>query len=211
MAVITVSRQAGSMGHRIAREISNDLRYSYVDKRLMARVISRMTIFPNDIARLKEDEKIFGTLITGISELTRQTVQGSFVFTDREKRIVNWLDTNAALPFVKRVVRHFGREGNSVVVGRGSQFILQDFPGVIHIRLLASMEYRINHLRENHYLRQDDATLRQRIKSEDHRRREFLKTHFKESGEDPLLYHMVINRSKIPKEKEQDMILQLIE
>ena len=51
----------------------------------------------------------------------------------------------------------------------------------------------------------------QKIQKEDRLRREFLETHFHQTGENPLLYHLIINLSKVSQEKAQDMILQLIE
>ena len=90
-------------------------------------------------------------------------------------------------------------------------FVSAQSQDVFHIRLVASIEDRIKHLKEQHFLTFSDDTLMQRVKAEDRRRRGFLKAHFHNTGEDPLIYHLTINLSKISRAKAKETILKLID
>ena len=82
-----------------------------------------------------------------------------------------------------------------VIGGRGSQFILKEYPGSLHVFVVAPLEVRVK--RVMHDLNLDQEAARQEIASFDSSRREFTKRHFQAEREDPLHYDLVINTERL--------------
>jgi cytidylate kinase len=81
--------------------------------------------------------------------------------------------------------------GNAIVIGRGANVITARLPGMIHVRLIGSIEQRLAHLLQYDHLCRKDAL--ERIEREDGGRRRYLKQYFGANVDDPLLYHFIIN------------------
>jgi cytidylate kinase len=85
--------------------------------------------------------------------------------------------------------------GSAIFVGRGAAAILGHLPQVFHVRLVGSLEKRIERVKE-HY-RVDTRAAREFIKKEDAARKRYLKRYFKRDIDDPLLYHLTLNTDLI--------------
>ncbi len=96
---------------------------------------------------------------------------------------------------MRSVIRSFARRGNCVLVGRGGVFAVQDLPNCINLRLVATTEFRIQKIIKSHRLSEKDAiafiALHQR------QRDDFLRRFADKLVADPLLYHLVINNTRL--------------
>ena len=81
--------------------------------------------------------------------------------------------------------------GNVIILGRGGNIITERLPGVLHVRLIGSVELRMAHLQSFDKFSKKDA--KARMKREDGGRRRYLKRYFRQDVADPLHYHLVIN------------------
>jgi len=81
------------------------------------------------------------------------------------------------------------------VRGRGSHFILKEWPGALHILLVAPEELRLKRIIANLNLSEDDA--RKEIGRSDSSHREFIKRYFQADLEAPINYDMVINTASL--------------
>ena len=199
MAVLTISRTYGSGVREIAKVLAQKLGYVLFEKEiipLLAKKLDRDTLYT------REHDELRDMFSAPVIELAAQRL--AFL----KKDTISPQEYSEAL---KDIFMELAQRGNAIVVGRGSQFILQNKPGVFHIRLVADIKYRMEHLKNLHVLKLSDSHLSQKIHKEDHLRQEFLETHFHQNGENPLLYHITINLSKVSQPKALDMILQLIE
>ena len=199
MAVLTISRTYGCGVREMAKELAQNLRYVLFEKEvipLLAKKLDRKTEYTREHDQLRD---LFSSSVI-------EFASSRLAFL--KKNSISPLEYSEAL---KDIFLKLAQRGNAIFVGRGSQFILQDYPGVFHIRLVADIKDRVEHLKNQHVVKLSDTSLTQRVQREDHLRREFLETHFHQTGEDPLLYHLTINLSKISRIKAQEMILQLIE
>ena len=88
-------------------------------------------------------------------------------------------------------ILQLARMGNVVIVGRGANIITSKLSNAFHVRLVASMEKRIEHVRSLMGFTEKEAI--NYIKKEDENRKKYLKSYFRVDVEDPLLYHMVVN------------------
>jgi len=88
-------------------------------------------------------------------------------------------------------ILQLARMGNVVIVGRGANIITSKLNNAFHIRLVASMEKRIEHMKSLMGFTEKEAL--HYIKKEDENRENYLKSYFHVDVEDPLYYHMVVN------------------
>jgi hypothetical protein len=95
-------------------------------------------------------------------------------------------------------ILHLAQLGNAILVGRGGNVITASLPGMLHLRLVGSLESRIAHHQSFDHL--DRKAALQRIHREDGGRRRYFKEYFGKDIDDPLLYHFVINTDWVTRE-----------
>ena len=78
-----------------------------------------------------------------------------------------------------------------MVRGRGSQFILKDYPGALHILIVAPLALRVKRIMESLVIKETEA--KKEIERSDSSHREFARRYFHASLEDPVNYDLVIN------------------
>ena len=81
--------------------------------------------------------------------------------------------------------------GSVIVIGRGANVITAKLPRVLHVRLVAPIEKRVELTREFYGLTTKAA--REFRLREDRGRARYLKKYFHADIDDPLLYHMTLN------------------
>jgi cytidylate kinase len=88
-------------------------------------------------------------------------------------------------------ILQLARMGNVVIVGRGANIITSKLKNTFHVRLIASLEKRVEHIKLLMDLSGEEAL--NYIKKEDENRKKYLKSYFHADADDPLLYHMTVN------------------
>ena len=82
-----------------------------------------------------------------------------------------------------------------MIRGRGSQFILKDLPGALHVFVVAPLELRVKRVMETSKTKESET--RTEIKLFDSSHREFARRYFHAELEDPLHYDLVLNTGHI--------------
>ena len=88
-------------------------------------------------------------------------------------------------------ILQLARMGNVVIVGRAANIITSKLKNTFHVRLIASLEKRVEHIKSIMNFSEKDAL--NYIKREDENRRQYFKSYFNADIDDPLLYHMTVN------------------
>lgn len=94
---------------------------------------------------------------------------------------------------IAHFIRQLAEQGNVVIVGRGGQMVLKGYPDVLHIRVVASLEYRINRLKQQRNVSIESAQAC--LERSDKTRRRFLRRSHGVNLNDPVLYHLILNTS----------------
>lgn len=94
--------------------------------------------------------------------------------------------------------------GNVILIGRGGNMITAKLSNVIHVRLVAPLEKRIEYAHKEYNM--SEAAARKFCMTEDIGRERYLKKYFNADINDPLLYHMIINTAQL----NQTVIIKLI-
>ena len=105
------------------------------------------------------------------------------------------IEDKVYLQTLKLVITELAKSGMIVIRGRGSQFILKDFPGVFHVLVVAPIGLRVKRAMDSFHL--DEESAKRQIKRSDDNHREFNKRYFHAETENPLDYDLVLNTKRI--------------
>jgi cytidylate kinase len=197
MAVITISRQYGSGGDEIATRVGEILGYRYFDKSMILRTARDSGLSTEDILDFSEDryqvqgflDQLFARRRTVAQyRAWRENVDGVRTLVQEE------LDEAQAISMVRGAIRAAYREDDFVIIGRGGQVILQDQPGVLHIRVVAPVSDRIHRLLKTEAYTPDQAT--DMVMKRDEAAASYLHRFYDIDWNDPLLYNLVINTGR---------------
>jgi cytidylate kinase len=95
--------------------------------------------------------------------------------------------------------------GSVIIIGRGANVITSRRDDVFHVRLVGSLQKRVQRLQELNQLNYR-AALRL-AEREDLARQRYLKQFFSTDIKDPLLYHLVVNTDRVSLDEAAQMIL----
>jgi cytidylate kinase len=200
MAIITISRQYGSGGNEIAGRVCELLEYRYFDKDLMARVASEVGLSENEVVDFSEDKYRVRTLLERLLVTWIEPRPVAEVSTWKEQvtgartKEMEKLDEISGITLIQSTMQAAYELGNVVIVGRGGQAILKDKSGVLHVRLEAPLELRIQRIQTQENI--SPATARERVTKRDRAAAAYLKRFYNINWADPLLYHLVLNTDR---------------
>ena len=202
MAVITISRQFGAGGKTLGGIISKKLDYVFIDEQIIQMVAKKARVSTDWVKSIEQEAG--GKLLKFMSGIVSKS------FIDRildDKK--GYIDEEVYVEILNQIITKVADEGNAIILGRGSQYILRDHKDVFHVLLVADMENRIKFMEDNYNLSNKQSI--QVINNETKRRANLYKKFGKEDYDQPALYHLVINRSKVSIEKSAELICKLIE
>ncbi|HHY84660.1 MAG TPA: cytidylate kinase-like family protein [Verrucomicrobia bacterium] len=195
---ITISRQCGSGGHEIAQKLAARLRasaspeappWTVFDRNLVERVLQDHNL-PERLARFMPEDRtrqieailheIFG-LLPPAWTLVQQTAE---------------------------TILQLAELGNVIILGRGANIITASLPHMIHVRVMGSLERRIDRLCMAEGITRKEAAYR--IRREDLGRRRYVRQNFHKDVNDPLLYHLVINTDLVSPDEAVDIIADMV-
>jgi CMP/dCMP kinase len=169
MATITISRQTGSLGGEIARNLGEILGYRVIVRELINQAARRAGVPEAALAAIDE----LGILGVCPSE-------------------------EACLAYrqaVETVMLELAEQGRVIIIGRGGQAILRGKPEVFHVRVIAPTENRIARLVQRYRISSQAACAQ--VEAIDHFRRNYLKKFYHLRWDDPELYDLVVNTARL--------------
>lgn len=204
MTVITVSRQFGSRADQVANRLCADLGLVVFDKRLMMRVASEVGLSEEEIVDYSEDQYRSRGFLEALFRRTRPVAEVKARTGGRAagyERPVRVLDEEGAIALIRVTINAAYERGKVLILGRGAQAILEDKPAVLHVRIVAPFEDRIEHLQSRERLQSQQgitaAQARRLITTRDRATAEYLRTFHQIDVDDPTLYHLVLNTGKL--------------
>ncbi|MCQ2502657.1 MAG: cytidylate kinase family protein [Saccharofermentans sp.] len=184
MAVITISRQNGSLGDEIANALAS---------RLGTMVISRKyalenfygKINPGTLDRLNESAKFFATTPPG-SELS---------YADILTAKLQELASEA-------------KDKDLIILGMGGSVLLSDCPDAIHIRVIASEKTRLNTIARHYHITEDEAVEVLNIAERKHKR--FVRTLYGTDITTQEQFDLILNTDRLSVDECVDAICELV-
>ena len=183
MAIITISRQNGSLGDEIADALAS---------RLGTTVISRKyaldnffgEINPGLLARLNESAKFFETNLPGSSRTYAD------ILVERVRALASE-----------------SKDKDLIILGLGGSVLLSGYPNAVHIRVTASESTRLNTIAHKYRITADEASEVLDIGDRKHKR--FVKTVYGKDITSPELFDLILNTDRLSVDECVDAIVEL--
>ena len=186
MRAITISREYGSGGGKIATRLAKRLEWQVIDHDIVERVANAMgTSQEAAEAHDKHAEGLLGQVLNSLLYLN----PASTVYAPPEAV----LSDAAYCDAVERIVRAAVARGHVVIVGRGSQVLLAKRRDVLRVRVIAPLDQRITNVMQREGL--DEEAAASLIRKFEHERTRYLELEFNRKPEDSHLYDLVLNTS----------------
>ncbi len=180
MAIVTLTRQSGSLGDEIGMLIARRLGYTFFDKHEIERRIIAKGLPKEEFIKYDERKPTF---------LAR--------YAKNRDRYLNFLSS---------VVLEIAKEGNCVIIGRGAFLFLRDVPNHIALRFVAPFEERIKHMMELKNIETEKAA-QLLLEKSDKRKVAFYKSCFKYDLNSYDFIHASINTGMIHPDMVAEMVV----
>jgi cytidylate kinase len=201
--IVTIRGSLGSGAPEVGRQAADKLHFDYVDREIIAEVAARLHRQEQDVIAKEMPD---GSLLSRIAEAlgrSGECFEGAYLPAWEIR-----LDDTRYLASLESVVKELARSQSLVIRGRGSQFILKDYPGALHVLVVAPIEVRVKRVMEN--LGLDRETAKREIARFDNSRREFIKRYFHAELEDPAYYDIVINTQRLSLEAAASLVVNAV-
>ena len=173
---LTISREAGAGGSRIARLVGEAIGWEVLDRELLECVAERYHTSPAVLELVDEKTSHWITEIFG-----------------------SWMDPTSVTQMqyvcrLSRVILMTARAGKVIYVGRGAQFVLPHEAG-LRVRIIAPLKYRVQQIMARQHLSFEEA--HDYMVKMDADRQACARQYFQHDIADPHLFDLVINVEKI--------------
>jgi len=223
MPVVTISGQPGTAAHDIGRLTAQRLGIDYIDQEILVEAASTLGVPMESVVALDERTASFGERVAtmlrrflersaaaGASDPMLGTPGSLDVVLSRsyaeaaEDEAAEELSDERYIGALTSLVRDLAAHDNVAIIGRGSQVILKDHPGVLHVLLVAPLQHRVESLALREGLSKGEATKREHDGTRG--RAAFHQKFFKIDVDKPALYHLVLNTARLTPEDVAEVI-----
>jgi cytidylate kinase len=182
---VTISREAGTGGVTIAKHLAEYLQsrrpthenpWTVYDRNLVEKVIEEHGL-PKEVSRYMTEDRI--SFLDDIVEELCGLHPSAWTMVEKTSQTI------------LRLADH----GNAIIVGRGAAVLTQKLPHVFHVRLVGSLERRIERLSRRERI--EPKAAREMIAKADQARSRYLQQYFRQHIEQALLYDLVLNTDRV--------------
>lgn len=197
--IVTVSRELGSLGTRIAEGVAARFDTSCVDKEVLAEMARQAGVPVEEIA--EGEERLLSRPMV-VSEEMRA------FFSDRQGSGRSGLSEANYIERMSDAIDALAEGGNIVFVGRGVQMILAHRPDTLHTHIYAPLDVRSARVQALRGLQGMEQAM-QIVRRADERRRGWFRRFFTGANwKDPRHYHLMINTGRVSVDTAVDIIVQ---
>lgn len=221
MAIVTISRQLGSGGNEIATGVAEVLGSRFIDREIMNRAAYEAGVPKAALQEMEYEgqrtlvEQVLGVLrqmppIPNPPETARReavtplSVHFGGIFSPTLRPMSTNMDDYVRMMGI--IIRDLAKEGRVIIVGRGSQVLLEDYPTALHVQIIAPFWHRVKVVMEREDLERRAAV--SRVRTSDRARADYLRRYHNVNWLDPQLYDLVINTAKVPVEVAVGLIVE---
>lgn len=187
---VAVSREAGTYGAAIAREVADRLGWPVYDRELIQRIADDLGVRRTLLDSV--DERLVSWVNECVSNfLSVPEVSESTYF----RKLVETLLALAA-------------HGECVIVGRGATVALPRAT-TLRVRVVAPIEFRIEAVQREHAISVKAAT--KLVETKDRERNQFVARHFQIDATNPANYDLVLNAARFSTRECADLVIAALE
>jgi cytidylate kinase len=181
--LITIEREFGCGGGAIAAQLADHLGWKLWDHLLTEEIARLANVEPSAVMRCEERRD------SRLHRLAKSFWRGSY---ERNSAALGSqvFDTDRMMSMMQEIVNGIAREGNAVVVGRGTPYFLRENPDAFHVFLYAPRAEKIRRTIAEGHTRGEAEDL---VDSVDHERVAYVKHYFDADWPTRSLYHLMMN------------------
>lgn len=182
--VVTLAALYGAGGSVIGPRVADRLGVPFIDRAIPQSVAKRAGVPETAVADADEQPRSrWDEVLDALARASPPTgASGQVEQVDLEERRLH--------AEIERFLADSSRAG-AVVLGRGGAVVLASVPGALHVYLGGDREARVKRVVDLHQI--DRATAAQRVKANDKARRDYVRTVYGIEGDNPALYHLMID------------------
>jgi cytidylate kinase len=201
MAVITISRQFGAGGKTLGKMIADEFGYTFADSEIIKMVAEMANVSTHFVETVEKEAG--GKFSRLISRMVSKPLVDRILKDER-----GYIDEEIYLDYLVLIIAQMADDGDVVILGRGSQYILNDHPDAYHVLLIDEFDNRVRFMKTHYDLSMSRAT--QTVRSEDKRRKNLYQKLGKTDYDNPFLYHLVLNMNKVNLEQALNLVRNLV-
>lgn len=198
--IITITRQYGSGGHDIGKQLSEKLDIPFYDKELISLAAKESGVSPevfNDV-----DEKAANSLLYSLST-------GLYSFGNNFSSVED-LPVNDRLYMLQhKIIKNLAYKETFVVVGRCADYVLRNHKNVIKVFIYADIDSRVKRAIARNEI--DPARAKQAVQKADKRRANYYSFYSGKKWGLTDNYDLCINTTNISTEQATNIILNYID
>jgi cytidylate kinase len=191
--VVTVAREYGSGGARIAQLLAGRLGWKLLDRCLVEKIAETARVEPQLAEKFDERPDPW------LDRLAEVFWQAPGLRGYIGGHVPGRFDGEVAAHLTRRVIEEAAEIGDCVIVGRASQCVLQQREDAFHVFVYAPRAERLARVLRRD-ARQSKAEAEKKLVAEDESRAAYVRDHFGEDWQNRHLYHLMISSSLGEKE-----------
>jgi cytidylate kinase len=182
--VVTLAALYGAGGSVVGPRVAERLGVPFLDRAIPRSVARRAGLPEAAVADIDEEPR------SGWSRMLERLARASppFGASGQPERLD--VESRTLHGEIERFLADASRSGG-VVLGRGGAVVLASVPGALHVYLGGSRDRRIERVMDVHGV--DRATAARRTDAHDRARRDYVRSVYGIEGDDPALYHLMID------------------
>ena len=195
--VITIGRELGSGGRKVAKKVAEQLNYDYYDKEIITKAAKQSGI----------DAKMFNQVDE--ADLDSFWFEFSTNAYKKEEKELSFKQMTAAdklFMIQSDAIRDIAQKGGSVIVGRCATYILKDTSKRVFI--CADEKDRIERIKRSYKVSEKEA--KEIMQESDKKRENYHSYYTNQNWKDKNNYDLYINTTEVGIDKAVQMIIELV-
>ena len=180
--LITIEREYGCGGGKIAAQLARHLGWKLWDHLLTEEIARIANVHPSAVQRC--DERMDSRFYRMAKVFWRGSYERTSPLGDQA------FDTDRMVSMMQDITGRIAEEGNAVVVGRGAPYFLRERSDAFHVFLYAPRAEKIRRLHEDG---SGETEARDLVEMVDRERIAFVKHYFNAVWPTRSLYHLMLN------------------
>ncbi len=187
MAVVTISREFGSLGTSIGHKVAQSLKYEYVDKKLIEKVLLEYGM----------------VAFEGVYNSTHNIwdISSSYYKATKIDEIINMFS---------KTMRAFANINNIVLAGRAGFVLLNGYKDVLNVLVRAPFEVRVARTMKSMDMK-DYEEASNYVIQQDHQRHNFIHTFYKANPNEANWFNLAIDTGTVSEECATNWIIEAAE
>ncbi len=184
--IVTIGRQFGSGGRKIAKKVADMLEIEFYDKNLIALAAKESGLSENlfDGIDEKPTNSLLYSLVMGL-----QSDRGNFY------RYNDVLNTDSIFRIQSQVIQDLASNKSCVIVGRCSDYVLREQKNLANVFIHANMDFKVERVMRIYHLSEKEAI--ETIKKTDKKRSNYYNFYTNQEWGMVDNYHIALDSSSL--------------